>query len=107
ECALLLTPFALIHDLDCDAACEVGHLTEALCERVELEVVGLHHREVRLEDRGRAGPSAYRGAHHLHWSQRFAEVIFLGVELAVALDLNTTVVRKRVDGRNTNAVQAT
>jgi hypothetical protein len=95
---------ALIVERDGDAAVQERELAEALGERVEAEFGRLEDLFIGLErDLGAALLGRPR---HLEIALRRAALVALGVDLAVAPDLEIELLRQCVHDRNADAVQA-
>ena len=96
---------ALVLQIDGDAGVEEGQFTQALGQHVVVEL--------GLAEGFRAGQEAYGGAasggvaHHLHRVLGLAQLVFLDVLLAFAIDGQPQVRAERVDHRYAHTMQAT
>lgn len=96
---------AQVGERDLDACIQVGQLTHAAGNNVPLESRG--------GENGRVGPelltcAALGGvAHHLHSIERLAFLVFLLIDMTVAVDLREHVGGQCVDTAHTYAVQTT
>ena len=86
---------------------EVGHLAEALGQRVVVVVDASRRSSVSaMNDRGGAGAARPIADDLLDWRLRHARAVLLRVDLAVAPHLDAQPLGQRVDHRGAHAVQA-
>jgi hypothetical protein len=99
----LRTLGALVGKLDLDARIEERQLTQALGQNVVVKLGVGEYRRARMEADGRAAPA--RRADDLQRILRLAELVFLAMLVAVAIDRQRQMIRQRVDDRHADAVQ--
>src|SRR5579883_2834478 len=90
--------------MDHQALGEVGHLAEALGQRVGVVIERVENRTIGEE--GDRGAEAVSGPEIGDWRSGHAGCVFLDVQVAVADGLGAEPLRKGVDRRDANAVQA-
>ena len=98
-----LLSLALVLEYDLNALVQECHLSEAMLEGREVKNCGL--KDFRIRPKGRLGAGLFGFADNLQFGNGLALFVALSVNLAVSLDLDFHVCRKRVDDGRADTVQ--